>query len=240
MLRFFKKPIIEFYCHPEIEGVIPEPKPAGKFISEWYKKIPPVIKDERGPFGDASMTAKKCLPMLDAMTLGYVITTQSDFSVRTNHDNSEIEIFNSPEIRAAEFHSLAQVGNNSYPGYPGKPIKFINNWVIKTAPGWSTLFLPLINNFDNPEFTCLSGFVDTDKYPKEVNFPAIWNAPNYDNCIKAGTPLVVAIPIKRTVLDQFPPIRKMTKKEFKDISILNKKQNSRAHVYTKELREPRR
>ena len=65
MFKFFKKtPIIEFYCHPDLEGIIPEPKPASKYIAEWYKKIPAFIPNTRDAFGANPMTAKKCIPML--------------------------------------------------------------------------------------------------------------------------------------------------------------------------------
>jgi len=43
---FKKKPIIEFYCHRDDVEVLPQPKPAGKYMPEWYKKIPPLITME--------------------------------------------------------------------------------------------------------------------------------------------------------------------------------------------------
>lgn len=238
MFNFRKKPIIEFYCHPEHYGVIPEPKPAAKYVADWFKKIPPVMEG-RDPFGAKSMTAKKCLPLLDAMTLGYVIPLQADLHVITNEDRTRIEITSSPGIRIAEFHDLKQLGEKTAPGFPTSPIKFVNYWVIKTAPGYSTMIMPLVNSFDK-HFTCLSGLVDTDRYPKEINFPAAWHTPNFDDTIPAGTPLVVVFPIKRKDIPKEPTIRKMTDKEFKHIDQIKKKQDSRHHVYTQELREPRK
>jgi hypothetical protein len=108
--------------------------------------------------------------------------------------------------------------------------------VIKTAPGWSTLFVPPLNHFDQP-FTCLSGFVDTDVYPKEVNFPAVLKIYDADIHLPAGTPIITAIPIKRDSFPKKPKVRKMTAKEMKTIDKIQQTQGMRTHHYTYELRK---
>lgn len=239
---FKKKPVIEFYCHRDDVETLPHPKPAAKYIPDWYKKIPQVIndgRDDRDAFGAHTFTAKKCMPMLDAMSLGYVIPLVGDLSIRTNHDCSTIETTSSPNITLCEFHDIRQLGERTAPGFPSPPLKFINPWIVKTAPGWSTLFTPLINSFGS-HFTCLSGLVDTDRYPKEVNFPAIWHTPNYDGLLPAGTPLILAIPIKRSAVPSKPTCRVMTDKERDRVNLISKMQNTRRKVYTDELREPRK
>lgn len=239
---FKQKPVIEFYCHREEVESLPQPRSAAKYIPEWFKRIPQLITDgnnDRDHFGSHSFTAKKCMPMIDAMTLGYVIPLIGDLSVRTNHDCSMIEVTSAPNINLCEFHDIRQLGEKSSPGFPAPPLKFVNPWVVKTAPGWSTLFTPLLNNFDN-HFTCLSGLVDTDVYPKEVNFPAIWHTPNFDGMLRAGTPLVLAIPIKRSSIPMQPTVRSRTEKEQDRLNIIGKMQNTRRSVYTEELRVPRK
>lgn len=238
MFNIFKKPVMEFYCHPNHYGVIPEPKPAAKYVADWFKKIPPTIPG-RDSFGAASLTAKKCMPMLDAMTLGYVIPLQADLHVMTNHDKTHIEVTNPPGMKICEFHDIKQLGEKTAPGFPTTPLKFINHWVIKTKPGYSTMVMPLVNSFGN-HFTCLSGLVDTDRYPKEINFPAAWHTPDFDDIIPAGTPLVVVFPIKRSDIPSKPTVRAMTDKEYLRIDDIKKMQDSRRHVYTQELREPRK
>lgn len=239
MFNIFKKrPVMEFYCHPNHYGIIPEPKPAAKYIADWFKKIPQTLP-ERDTFGARSLTAKKCMPMLDAMSLGYVIPLQADLHVITNEDKTQINITNPPGIKICEFHDIKQLGERTAPGFPASPLKFVNYWVIKTKPGYSTMVLPIINSFDN-HFTCLSGLVDTDRYPKEINFPAAWHTPNFDDTLPAGTPLVVVFPIKRSDIPSKPSIRDMTTKEYKHIDNIKMMQETRRHVYTKELREPRK
>jgi hypothetical protein len=240
MLKFLKKfwsdEVIEFYCHPSLQGVIPEPKPAVKSFPEWYKTLAPEDFSSRDIFNAPIMTAKKCLPIIDAMSLGFTMPLCADLQVTTNETLSEIKLHNPPNLKVAEFHDLKQVGGRSYPGYPGQPVKFINHWVIKTKPGWSTLFITPINYF-NQDFTCIGGMVDTDRYPKEVNFPAVWHTPNFDDVIPAGTPLVTAIPIKRKAFSKKVKIRDMKNEEQAFIAKLGTAQNTRRHLYTNELRE---
>lgn len=218
-----------------MDGVIPEPKPAIKNFPEWFRIIQPFDKEKRDQFGDFSMNAKKCFPMIDAMSLGYTMPLCADLHVKVNGDLTEMTFTNPPGMKIAECHDINQVGGQTGPGFPINPIKFLNYWVVKTAPGWSTLFVPPLNHVGTP-FTCLSGFVDTDHYPKEVNFPAIWNEPGFDGIIHAGTPLVTAIPIKRESFNKKPKVRKMTTQEFKRIEKLSRMQTSRRSVYTNELR----
>jgi hypothetical protein len=239
MFNILKKtPIMEFMCHPHHRGVIPEPKPAAKFMPDWFKKVP-ISLDNRDHFGGRVMTIKQCMPVMDVMSLGYVIPLQGDLGVITNTDKTQIKVTNPPEIKIAEFHELKQIGEKTAPGFPTAPVKFVNHWVIKTAPGWSTLIMPLMNRFEK-DFTCLSGLVDTDRYVKEINFPAVWHTANFDDIIPAGTPLVVVVPIKRKIIPTKPIIRDMTTAEFNNIELINKQQKSRRSVYTDEIREPRK
>ena len=241
LFSLFKTPIIEFLCEEKYYNAIPEPEPAYKNFPEWYKKIPPFCSQElRGPNGGPMMTAKKCMPMIDAMSLGYVIPFMMDQYIKT--DTRGFHIDHGPALHdfgpGLEFHELQQVrskDNADGPFKHSRPIKFINPWVVKTAPGWSTLFIQSINTMED-RFQLLGGLVDTDKYPKQVNFPGKWIKPLYDGYIRAGTPMMTAIPIKRDNLTKDYTVRKMNKDEFDLINTLTKKQMSRENVYTNELR----
>lgn len=237
MLKLLPRNVIEFFCEPENFGAIPAPVPAGKHVPEWFKRIP-THTSERDQFGGKAMSAKKCVPLIDAMTLGYIIPLAADVNVRTNRDCSLIEAAETPFGEVIQFHSGAQLGGAGGPTKGGPAIKFINQWVVKTAPGWSTLFIPPINTGEK-RFTCLGGLVDTDRYPKLVNFPALWHTPDYDGVVEAGTPLVVAIPVQRSRMAASPVVRAMTDRERREIQRIERAQDSRAHVYSKELRCPR-
>jgi hypothetical protein len=239
-IPFFKSDIIEFYCSVEDFNVIPEPYPAFKNMPDWFKKIPTTMgAKHRDHFGAHGQTAKKCMPLVDAMSVGFIIPLFGDVNIRTNSDGSLIDASTNPYGRVVEFHGKEQLGGKTSPTYPGDAIKFVNRWFIKTAPGYSTLFIPPINHIE-PRFTCLGGLVDTDKYPRPINFPAIWHLKDYDDILPAGTPLVTCIPIRRSDMPRESIVRKMTDKELLDNDNVKKKQDSRRSVYTNELREPKK
>jgi hypothetical protein len=212
LISFFKSPIIEFLCEEKDFGVIPEPVSAFKMIPDWFKSIKNNTPN-RDQFGGKGMTAKKCIPMLDAMSIGFIIPLWGDVNVRTNAANTLIEVSSNPLGPIIGFHGPEQLGggNNIVTGKQ-PAVKFINRWIVKTAPGYSTLFVPAINHIEK-RFTLLSGLVDTDTYPKVVNFPGSWNIGGFDDILPAGTPLVSCIPIRRKDMVRESIPRLMTREE---------------------------
>jgi len=230
-------PVIEFYCTAEYQEIIPEPISAGKRMPDWFKKIKPGVDDGgRDQFGAVGSTAKRCLPLMDAMSLGYIIPLFADVNIRTDHAKNMT--IGPTQTTVADKHPVAQLGGpaNNLSKFPA--VKFINKWLIKTPPGWSTLFVAPINGTED-RFTCLSAVVDTDNYPSEINFPAIWHVADYDGIVKAGTPLVTAIPFKRDTTDIEMLVRKMSPGDVFDHNKVIRTQRLRGSYYTKELREPR-
>lgn len=239
MKLFFGNDFIEFFCFEELWDVIPKPVPAYKLMPDWFKKIPPTTNKLKDSFGCDSSTAKRCMPLLDAMSLGWTIPLSSDTNVRVSDDGRYIEAGQNPITKVIEFHDINQLGGNTSPTYPGPAVKFINHWFVKTKPGYSCLFVPPLNHVE-PRFTCLSGVVDTDVYPRVINFPAIWHAKGYNDRLKAGTPLVTVIPFKRSDMKKNVNVRPITKKERELNNRVEKMQLSRLGVYSHEQREPRK
>jgi len=171
------------------------PKPASKFIPEWYKNTESYINGKREPGGQGgtSATVKKCMPVFDALTAGYIIPSPADIFVSEKDGQPYYEWSNFGLIR---FHPVEQAplhpaqNSNSYP-------KWINPWAIKTPPGYSLLFTQPFHR--ESVFTILPGIVDTDSYSSQVNFPFTLNDPKFEGVIPAGTPLAQVIPIKREV-----------------------------------------
>jgi hypothetical protein len=171
------------------------PKPAVKQIPDWYKDTPEYVGDQGRKITDSGSTPhtiKKCIPVLDAMTAGYILYTQVDVQV-TQVDG--LPYFNWAGQDAIGFHPIGQA-----PLHPAKKDapypKWNNPYCIKTPPGYSTLFLPPMHN-PNGIFTVLEGFVDTDTYQAPVNFPFVLNDVKWEGIIDAGTPMIQVIPIKR-------------------------------------------
>ncbi len=172
------------------------PKPSIKEVPDWYKNTSEYVND----FGkkishnglSTSHTIKKCMPVFDAMTAGYILYTQVDIQVTQENG---IPTYSWPSQDAINFHPIIQA--ELHPSQNGLPYpKWNNPYGISTPPGYSTLFVPPMHN-PNKIFTVLPGIVDTDKYKSLVNFPFTLNNVKWEGIIEAGTPMVQVIPIKR-------------------------------------------
>jgi hypothetical protein len=236
-------PVIEFTIESKFKDVLLPPVPAFKHIAEWWKKIPSEMpagrQAPRDQFHNVAMTAKSCIPLLDGMGLGYTMVLAADIHVRTDRDGKFLEVHSGPTFNAVSTHSKEQLGNH-YATFPMPAIKFHNPWVIRTRPGYSTLFVPPMNHTNEDRFRCLGAVVDTDTYHRQVNFPGLWFAKDYDGLVKAGTPLVTAIPFKRADVPREIITRIMTAAEMHELDKVALTQNARTHFYTKELREERK
>jgi hypothetical protein len=180
-------------------GAVPKeyhPVPAKKAIPDWYKDMnsyirgkKEVITDPNG--GNTSSTIKKCMPVFDALTAGYIIPLPCDIYV---FQEDGAPAFKSPDTPYINKHSTFQLGN--HPSATGfTPPKFINSWIVKTPPGYSCMFIPPMHH-DNM-FRVLEGVVDTDVYHGAVEFPFQLKDNSWEGIIPAGTPMVQVIPFKR-------------------------------------------
>lgn len=239
--RLVTKDLIEFRCYEGHWGVIPEPYPAWKLLPDWYKKLPPRLKEDpkkRGRGNIGQSTIKRCAPFTDAMGTGWIIPLAADVGFSSNEDASGVSFkWNFPDT-LIETHNRAQIGGEDHPSSPKPPMKFINKWQIVVPKGYSILFVSPINR-PNPMFECISGFVDCDRYTEFINFPFIWNAENFEGHLPAGTPLVQVIPIKRSDLITKSKIREMTVPEFEDLQLLRRKRDAHESLYRDDLWEPK-
>lgn len=234
LISIFKSPVIEFLTTPEFAEVLTPPAPANKFIPSWFKSIPPTTTKMRDISGNHAMTAKKCLPMLDAMTHGYIIPLAGDVHIRTNEDASLIDITENQFIKQTEEHSQEQVKPN-FPFPKNHLVKFINHFVIKTPPGYSCMFVAPINHLET-RFITLGAVVDTDKYDREINFPTVWLANNYDDILPAGTPIIQCIPFKRSTTISEYEVRSFSDKEWNKREVTRLKQANQISFYVNKLR----
>lgn len=154
-----------------------------------------------------NFTIKKCMPVFDAMTAGYYMYPMCDLSFGI--DNS-IPMYNEsgslndyrwvkwtdPSLNAFDAHTSLQI--EKYPkssDFYHIPYKFMNPWVIKTAPGYSCLFIHPMH-IDNNNFWSMPAIVDTDLYPQAINFP-FFIKKDFEGVIEHTTPIIQVIPIKR-------------------------------------------
>jgi hypothetical protein len=228
MFSFFKRthPKIEFLCEEDELGNIPSPYPSRKYMPEWYKALPMKM----GTGFDQS-TLKRCPPFLDAMVTGWIIPLVADVYIESNEDCSHIKYDTAYPRPMIENHSQAQVTSDKCPAphLPKPPIKWMNYWAIKCPKGYSLLFTPPMNRTD-PRFTCFSGIVECDGYFEYINFPFVWNEPNFKGIVPAGTPLMQVIPIKRNTLFKDFEARAFNENDYKDLrNTRHKRQSHESH-----------
>ena len=202
--------LIKFICREDYiknnQDILPIP--AKTNIPEWFKKL---------EHSTQKKTIKGCMPFLDSLTAGYLLKMPVDYHIihnievegekRTGHmvglkwDPAMSPGLNLNWDGKEESHLYQQLEGSPYVE-KNKKLKFhkiLNPWVIKTPPGYSTLFVPPLNNADD-RFSIIPGIVDTDTFEKEINFPFVVNGDKYpilESTIKVGTPYVQVIPFKR-------------------------------------------
>jgi len=170
------------------------PKPAVKEVPEWYKETAEYTGNEGRKFiypTSTPHTIKKCIPVFDAITAGYILYTQVDVQV-SQVENLPYYVW--PDQNAIDFHPIEQAplhpARNKAP-YP----KWMNPYAISTPPGYSVLFTQPFHR--ESVFTVFPGIVDTDKYKGTVNFPFVLNDVKWEGIIPAGTPMAQVMPFKR-------------------------------------------
>jgi hypothetical protein len=185
---------VRFTHDKNLEGVFPSPVPAIKKAPDFYKAIRP----QHGSHPDTS-TVKRCVPYMDALSAGFVIPLWADLYVAANNGDISFSFpRNFPMALSMDQHGYTQFPDHPLSNRPyGKNLlKFINPWVVETAPGYSCLFTAPLNHLET-KFKILDGAVDTDNYYSNVHIPFLWTGGDGEFFIPKGTPLVQIIPYRR-------------------------------------------
>jgi hypothetical protein len=135
------------------------------------------------------------MPVLDAITTGYILKTYTDIYVKKEEGNLVFE-WAQDAFETISFHGAFQLVNYKNLDLPQGLPKLRNPWGIKTPKDYSCLF---INPLHRPDcgIKILEGIVDTDNYFNSVQFPFIVDE-GFTGTIPAGTPIVQVIPFKRS------------------------------------------
>jgi hypothetical protein len=195
---------IKFYPFNEgTSSFAPPPKPASKLLPNWYKEQPASVGDDRDflPRGGVNSTIKRCMPVFDLLTAGYIISFPMDLYIdATNPDRIEWSVpiplknFGSDMVAT---HTAEQV--SSYPIdrsiYHKDVFRILPFWSVGTEPGYSTLFCHPFHRDDMP-FHAFSAIVDTDGFISDGHL-SMFIKKDFKGLIKQGTPLVQVIPFKR-------------------------------------------
>ena len=120
-------PIIGFHPFSDKTSNFAEPpKPASKNVPDWYRQQPTQAPDKTNlDSGEIATTIKKCMPIFDAMTVGYLIATPCDIYI--NATDPENLVYSIPKPMA-EFKAdlFSRHAFEQYSDYPIDPSKYHN------------------------------------------------------------------------------------------------------------------
>ena len=193
---------IKFICGDRYVAKHFPVKPASKDRPEWYNKLPGFLGEPL----HSPPTIKKCMPIYDHMTAGYIIYNPVEQEIHSDvrPDGSEIIEFHRrfpdawTEQPAQEGHMHEQCPIHVNGNERRSDITFSVPWRIETPPGYSCLIQPPYFHFEK-RFTIWPGIVDTDVIDVPwSNWPGHMNTPPGEKVtIAPGTPLMQVIPFKR-------------------------------------------
>jgi hypothetical protein len=170
--------------------------PTKKVVPDWYKKIPQYYDDVM--FSDdfnIRSTVKLCVPFLDSLTIGYVMTLPFDLYVEIR-DGVPFILWpkgakGTPNVRnnvASE--KLVPIGHypTEFVWHPG-----VSYGVPK---GYSILFTHPLNRHDLP-FTTLSAVLDGGLVLSEDGNVPFYLKEGFTGLIEQGTPIAQLIPFRQ-------------------------------------------
>jgi len=217
---------IKFLYHDEIlDGVCDPPVKSSKYLPQWIQKL------------DGVRTAKKCVPLVEACSEGYIWKTHCDVLFKITKEGIQAETFQDSinfdsvkmgmpfvskhnfEQAYPENHTLDEI-EKLYGPLPHHTIfKLSNFFVIETPKGYSCRFKN-ISNLHNLPLQFFEGVVETDKFYSSINFPFRYTGPKepHTYMLKKGTPVVQIIPFKR-------------EKWKSTVGIVNRKKLANAHYF---------
>jgi hypothetical protein len=197
------KQIIRFEALDEYGwDVAPRPYPATQAIPDWWKAMTPYTKEEDNPEGNkliirnlvSNAGPKKCVPMLDAITSGYIIPLWADVQIK-NVDDSKYVTWRVTQPVFQEHGSQSKEVETPI-GYQPQVFKFLNKWRMITPKGYSCLILPPLG-YRQTGVQAIPAVIDTDRSSLEI-LPPVWFSEDFEGILEKGTPIVQVIPFKRS------------------------------------------
>ncbi len=179
------------------------PVPAIDNLPDWWKDRPLYqVHDDFSKLNvssnmgadSAAISIKHCMPFFDAITGGYHYLLTTDITVKKTDNPNKPEISwdaNAPRPIEMRGHLEIPVPSGCY------PIHFVwdMRWGTKLPDGWSLLITHPIGRYDLPFFT-MTAIQDADRWSSS-NIVTFFLRKDFEGVIKAGTPIISFLPIKR-------------------------------------------
>lgn len=178
-----------------------KPYPAVKQLPKWFTEAEPYANLTGYPENNklhfrnriANTTYKKCVPLLDGLSAGYIVPLWSD--VMVEQENGFPEIYWKTVKNVFSLHGTSSTEIPAPPGYQQVVYKYHNCWIPQTPKGYSCLIISPLG-YNDLAFKAIPAIVDTDSSSLELVFP-MWVKENFEGIVEKGTPMVQVIPFKR-------------------------------------------
>jgi hypothetical protein len=177
-----------------------KPVPSSSVIPEWWKDAPPYERDKDNPLGKKALirggysnaSFKKCRPMLDAITGGYIVKLWAD--VQVINENGI------PSLRWQTFKPIflehgSQTNMMERPEGYRHVFKLLNTWIPITPPGYSCLITAPLG-YKNLPFLAIPAIIDTDRSKVDLS-PPMYLKEGFEGIVEKNTPMFQIIPFKR-------------------------------------------
>jgi hypothetical protein len=177
-----------------------KPYPAVKQLPKWFTDASPYFNngspdDKKIYLRDRTpnYTFKKCIPLLDGMSSGYIIPLWTDVMVEQNEGFPQLLWKTKSDVFS--LHGLPSREITPPTGYNLIVFKYHNCWIPQTPKGYSCLIISPLGHNDLV-FKAVPAIVDTDKSTLELVFP-MWVKEGFEGIVEKGTPMIQIIPFKR-------------------------------------------
>jgi hypothetical protein len=178
-----------------------KPYPAVKQLPKWFTDAKPYESSAQEPNDgklhfrnrDANATYKKCVPLLDGLSAGYIIPLWTDVMIEQKDNLPQIYWKTKHEVFSLHGESSRKIP--APVGYDKIVYKYLNCWIPQTPKGYSCLIMSPLGYNDIP-FHAIPAIVDTDRSTLELVFP-MWIKTGFEGIVEKGTPMIQIIPFKR-------------------------------------------
>lgn len=142
----------------------------------------------------------RCLPLVIGNRYGFVVSAEYDFYVHWDGSNEPAGV----TLRAPEYEqdTIGEKFPTLYAHFGEGIFTVTPPFVLRTPPGVN---LMTINppNFFHPNFTVMTGVVETDNLRRNFTFNIKLQMPGIETFVPKGTPLAAFIPVPRYYVDGF-------------------------------------
>lgn len=181
-----------------------KPYPAVKSLPKWFLDAKPYLFDPKSTAPNdgkvhvrdrfTNATFKKCTPLLDGMSSGYIIPLWTDVEIDSTGDVPGV--FWKTLRNVFEIHGDGTNDIVAPDGYHTQVFKYLNCWIPQTPKGYSCIITSPFGHNDLV-IKAIPAVIDTDRSTLEVLFP-VWIKNNFSGIVEKGTPIAQIIPFKRT------------------------------------------